>query len=60
MKLYLSPQAADQLDALLFYLELAWSARVRDNFLMKLDRSFRAIQRLPHGFPASEKFAGLR
>ena len=60
MKLYLSDQAAEQLDGLLAYLELEWSVRVRDNFLQKFDRSFQAIRRLPFGFPASEKFIGLR
>ena len=60
MNIFLSDLAAEQLDTLLTYLELEWSPRVRDNFLLKLDHAFNAIEKFPLGFPFSEKLAGLR
>ena len=60
MKIVLSDPAAEQLQALLDYLEFDWSPRIRDNFLVKLERSFIALRQFPAGFPVSEKFPGLR
>ncbi|MBC7775957.1 MAG: type II toxin-antitoxin system RelE/ParE family toxin, partial [Phycisphaerae bacterium] len=37
-----------------------WSPRVRDSFLLKLERSFNVLQEFPKAFPNSEKFLGLR
>jgi plasmid stabilization system protein ParE len=59
MKIVLSEKAAEQLAALLDYLEFDWSPRVRDAFVLKMERSFDAIRTFPGGFPASEKFSGL-
>lgn len=59
MKIILSDRAAEQLAVLLDYLESDWSVRVRDNFILKMERSFDAIQTFPSGFPVSEKFTGL-
>ena len=59
MRITLSEQASEQLTILLTYLELEWSPRVRDNFILKLERSFEAIVAFPKGFPVSEKFPGL-
>ncbi len=60
MNIILSEPAAEQLQALLDYLEFEWSPRVRDGFLLKLERSFTILQRFPGAFPISEKFLGLR
>ncbi|MFN0034189.1 MAG: type II toxin-antitoxin system RelE/ParE family toxin [Saprospiraceae bacterium] len=60
MKIRLSGRASEQLALLLEYLELEWSPQVRDNFILKLERSFIAIETLPNGFPVSEKFTSLR
>jgi len=60
MKIVLSEPAAEQLRALLDYLEFEWSTRVRDSFLVKLERSFAALLAFPKAFPNSEKFIGLR
>ena len=59
MKIRLSERASEQLRILLDYLELEWSPQVRDNFILKLERSFLAIETLPNGFPVSEKFSDL-
>lgn len=60
MKVYLSIEAAEQLQRLVEYLETSWSFKVRDNFILKLDRSINIIAKTPFIFPASEKFPGLR
>lgn len=60
MRVYLSIEAAEQLQQLLDYLEANWSIKVRDNFIAKLDRSMKIIENRPFAFPSSEKFPGLR
>jgi len=40
MKVYLSAEAAEQLQHILEYLEENWSVKMRDNFISKLERSF--------------------
>mgnify|MGYP000125224716 CR=1 FL=1 len=60
MNIVLSEPAAEQLQALLDYLELEWSPRIRDGFLLKLERSLTVLQQFPIAFPHSEKFLGLR
>lgn len=57
---YLSIEATEQLDQLLDYLEFNWSSKVRDNFLIKLDRSFSTISTMPYAYPASQKMPHLR
>jgi plasmid stabilization system protein ParE len=59
MNIVLSEPAAEQLQALLDYLEVEWSQRVQDGFLLKLERSFIALRQFPRAFPKSEKFPGL-
>ena len=60
MKVFLSQTAGDQLHALIDYLELQWSGKVRDNFIHKIQRSMQTIGSMPYSFPASERFPGLR
>jgi len=60
MKVYLSAEAAEQLQHILEYLEENWSVKVRDNFISKLERSFQLMSKMPFLFPASEKLPGLR
>lgn len=56
----LSPRAMKKLDHLLVYLEKEWSAKVKHDFIAKLDQSLNQIQQLPESFPESEKVKGLR
>jgi plasmid stabilization system protein ParE len=56
----LSKRAMRKLDSLLVYLEEEWSAKVKHEFVLKLDKSLKQIQKLPDSFPESEKIKGLR
>ena len=56
----LSKRAMRKLDNLLAYLEEEWSAKVKHEFVLKLDRALKQIQRIPDSFPESEKVKGLR
>lgn len=56
----LSKRAMNKLDSLLVYLENEWSTKVKYNFILKLDKSLKQIQKLPDSFPESEKIRGLR
>jgi len=56
----LSLRAAKKLDLLLVYLENEWSAKAKNDFIRKLEKSFKQIQLHPHSFPVSEKVKGLR
>lgn len=56
----LSKRAMRKLDSLLDYLEEEWSAKVKHEFVLKLDKSLKQIQKLPDSFPESEKISGLR
>jgi plasmid stabilization system protein ParE len=56
----LSKRAMKKLDSLLVYLENEWSTKVKHNFILKLDKSLKQIQKLPDSFPESEKIKGLR
>jgi plasmid stabilization system protein ParE len=49
-----------KLDSLLVYLEEEWSTKVKHEFVLKLDKSLKQIQKLPDSFPESEKIKGLR
>ncbi len=60
MPVYLSQNAYDQLQNIIFYLENNWSIKVRDNFLSKLDSIFETIATFPYSFPESNKILGLR
>lgn len=56
----LSKRAMKKLDSLLVYLENEWSTKVKHNFILKLDKFLKQIQKLPDSFPESEKIRGLR
>ncbi|MHC1705009.1 MAG: type II toxin-antitoxin system RelE/ParE family toxin [Tenuifilaceae bacterium] len=56
----LSKRAMRKLDSLLVYLEEEWSTKVKHEFVLKLDKSLKQIQKLPDSFPESEKIRGLR
>ncbi|MFA5973054.1 MAG: type II toxin-antitoxin system RelE/ParE family toxin [Lentimicrobiaceae bacterium] len=56
----LSKRAVRKLDNLLVYLEKEWSSKSKSDFINKLDRSLKQIQKLPESFPESEKMKGLR
>ena len=56
----LSKGAMKKLDSLLVYLEKEWSTKVKHDFILKLDKSLKQIQKLPDSFPESEKIRGLR
>lgn len=56
----LSKRAMKKLDSLLVYLEEEWSTKVKHEFVLKLDKSLKQIQKLPDSFPESEKIRGLR
>jgi len=59
-ELRLSKRAMRKLDGLLVYLEEEWSTKVKHEFVLKLDKSLKQIQKLPDSFPESEKIRGLR
>lgn len=56
----LSKRAMRKLKSLLVYLEEEWSTKVKREFVLKLDKSLKHIQKLPDSFPESEKIRGLR
>ena len=56
----LANRAMKKLDNLLVYLEKEWSIKVKNDFIVKLDKSLKQIQKLPDSFPESEKVKGLR
>jgi plasmid stabilization system protein ParE len=56
----LSNRAMKKLDSLLVYLEKEWSTKVKQDFILKLDKALKQIQKLPDSFPESEKIRGLR
>jgi plasmid stabilization system protein ParE len=53
-------RAMKKLDSLLVFLEAEWSAEVKHEFVLKLDKSLKQIQKLPDSFPESDKIRGLR
>ncbi len=55
-----SKRAANRFDNILEFLEAKWSLKVKNNFILKIDRSLSKIQMHPDCFPESEKFRGLR
>lgn len=56
----LATRAMKKLDNLLVYLEKEWSIKIKNDFIVKLDKSLKQIQKLPDSFPESEKVKGLR
>jgi len=56
----LSVRAMKKLDNLLIFPEKEWSTKVKNDFLRKLDKSLKQIQKLPGSCAESEKIRGLR
>ena len=58
-KVVLSPTAKTKLSNLLDYLETEWSARVKKDFIKKLDQSISRISQYPKSCPESIEVKGL-
>jgi len=58
-KVYFSKRASKRLDILLKYLEFEWSLKVKKNFITKLDKSLKQIQKYPDSFQRSDLVKGL-
>jgi plasmid stabilization system protein ParE len=56
----LSKRAMNKLVILLDFLENEWSLKVKNDFILKLNKSLKHIQKFPESFPESEKINGLR
>lgn len=59
MNVYLSPEAEEQLQNLLEYLDNFWSSKVCDNFIEKFERALQNIAWSPLAYPLSDKLPGL-
>lgn len=55
----LSKTAAKKLEKLLEYLETEWSFKVKSDFVVKLDRSLKQIQKYPESCQQSDVVKGL-
>ncbi len=60
MKVTFTDQAAEHLTELVDYLEIEWSTKVRDNFLLKLERAVEVIAAFPFAYPSSESYPDFR
>ncbi len=60
MKVSFTDQSVEQLTELLDYLELEWSLKVRDNFLLKFESAVEVISAFPFAYPASESNPDFR
>lgn len=58
-KIVLSKRAANRLEKLLEYLELEWSLKVKNDFIKKLDKSLKQIQRFPESCQQTGFVTGL-
>lgn len=58
-KIILSKKASKRLENLLEYLELEWSLKVKNDYIRKLDRSFKQIQKFPESCPQTSFVKGL-
>ncbi len=55
-----SKRAAIKLENLLNFLEKEWSIKVKNDFILKLNRTLSNIQQFPESFPESIRKKGLR
>ena len=60
MKVYISSEAANQIRAILDYLENNWSKKTSDDYLDKLHKAMDQIELFPSSFPKSESFPAIR
>ena len=58
-KIILSKRASRKLEKLLEYLEEEWSLKVKKEFIKKLDKSFKQIQKYPESCQKSDLVKGL-
>jgi len=56
---YLSPVAVRKLEEIFEYLENSWPAKVKTDFIEKLDRSKKILSKYPDSFPESKAKPGL-
>lgn len=56
----ISKTAEKKIDNLLNYLLMNWSAKVKDDFIKKMDSSIEILKKHPEIFPESEKEKSLR
>lgn len=59
-KIRLSRKAMYKLDNLLDFLEKEWSIKVKNDFIVKFDKTLKKIEQFPDSFPESEIIKGLR
>jgi plasmid stabilization system protein ParE len=58
-KIILSKRASKRLEKLLEYLELEWSPKVKNDFIKKLDKSLKQIQKFPESCQKTSFVKGL-
>jgi plasmid stabilization system protein ParE len=58
-KIKLSKRASNRLVKLLDYLEFEWSLKVKNDFIKKLDKSLKRIQKFPESCQQTEFIKGL-
>lgn len=58
-KIILSKRASYRLKRLLEYLELEWSLKVKTDFIKKLDKSLKRVQKFPDSCPKTDSIKGL-
>ena len=58
-KIILSKRASYRLKRLLEYLELEWSLKVKNDFIKKLDKSLKRVQKFPDSCPKTDSIIGL-
>jgi plasmid stabilization system protein ParE len=59
-KVVLSKTATKRLERLLAYLETEWSLTVKNDFVKKLDKSLKRVQKFPESCPQTKFVKGLR
>ena len=58
-KVILSKRASQKLDRLINYLETEWSKKIKNEFIIKLDKSLNRIKRFPESTEKSNIKKGL-
>lgn len=58
-KIKLSKRASNKLEKLLVYLELEWSLKVKNDFIKKLDKSLKRVQKFPESCQQTDFMKGL-
>jgi plasmid stabilization system protein ParE len=58
-KIILSKRASKRLENLLEFLELEWSIKVKNDFIKKLDKSLKQIQKFPESCQETSFVKGL-